>query len=657
MMTRTNKILAVAAIAAIALLWLAPLLGFIGCVVLLAIAPPWGRTLTERGIISAVVIAGIIAMTIPRGSEVPVTQTSARLGLSILVVVAMGLRLVPRLRAQATLPKPTAADWGIAALVLVSGVWLMSAYVGANPYELVSGLFFTGWDNQGHFVPFANTYEVGATHWPTLDGSVAWNQWYPSLHTTIWSLLTLASSGGGMDRIDLLWPFVQWTAISFALCLGALAWIASDLGKRLVNALAPEHAWLKRAVAPVAVAVFAAFALLGSPTALFNAGFTNFMMAVTIVAVTAYFASRSLSSARHVGWLLVPLGSLAVIGLWTPLVLGIAPAGVVVLVALMQRRRWLGIAWAIATVVLVAGTSYVQTRAIVNVSGNDVGTFTQDLGAVGSGMVPFNLGLALASPLLLALLAWLLIRRRSTPLAVALAAPAIAIMPFLVVAVLGARSAQVSWLNSYYVLKTLNAILLLAAPVLAAIAAIVIVLAIAHFARSRIEAVVLVVVAALLAVASFGYVGLQPKEFTSGFSAAPGIAAGAKRAASVDNSLVGEAIVSAAAAAEQHPDDIPLLWDGSGTLPNLWLASLTGVMSKDQQTFYLSLPPFPYEQDARSYVFDALASHPDMHLAIYWFRPVSGTALAALQTALPDQITLVHVPMRSSLLCQECSLS
>jgi len=223
--------------------------------------------------------------------------------------------------------------------------------------------------------------------------------------------------------------------------------------------------------------------------------------------------------------------------------------------------------------------------------------------------------------------------------------------------VLGARSAHVSWLNSYYVLKTLNAILLFAAPVFAAIAAIAVILAIAHFARSRNEAVVLAVVAALLAVASFGYVGLQPKEFTSGFSAAPGIAAGAKRAASVDNSLVGEAIVSAAAAAEQHPDDIPLLWDGSGTLPNLWLASLTGVMSKDQQTFYLSLPPFPYEQDARSYVFDALASHPDMHLTIYWFRPVSGTALAALQTALPDQITLVHVPMRSSLLCQECSLS
>ena len=656
-MRRANQVLVAEAILSIALLWIFPPFGFIACLVLLVIAPPWGRSLTERAIISAIVVAGIVAIAIPRGSEVPVTQTSARLGLSVIVLVAVALRFVPQLKSFATVPKPKLIDWCVAALVLVSGLWLMSAYVGANPYEIVSGLFFTGWDNQGHFVPFANTYEVGATHWPTLDGSLAWNQWYPSLHTTIWSLLTLASSGAGLDRVELLWPFVQWTAISFALCLGALAWIASDLGKRLVSVLAPEHPWLRRAVAPVAVAAFAAFALLGSPTALFNAGFTNFVMAVTIAAVTAYLASRSLDSARQVGWLLVPLGSLAVIGLWTPLVLGIAPAGVVVLIALMRRRRWLGIVWAIGTVVLVAGTSYVQTKAIVNVSGNDVGTFTQDLGAVGSGMVPFNIGLALASPLLLALLAWLLIRRRSTPLAVALAAPVIAILPFLVIAMLGARSAKVSWLNSYYVLKTLNAILLFAAPVYAAIAAIAVILAIACLARSRVEAVVLAVVASLLTIVSFGYVGPQPKEFTSGFSAASGIAAGAKRSGSVANSLVGEAIVSAAVAAKQHPGDIPLLWDGSGTLPNLWLASLTGVMGKDQQTFYLSLPPFPYEQDARSYVFDALASHPDMRLAIYWFRAVSGTALAALQASLPGQVTLVRVPMRSSLLCQECSLS
>ncbi len=655
-MTRTNQVLSVAALLSIALLWLFPPLGFIGCVMMLAIAPPWGRSLTERAIISAIVIAGVVALVIPRGSEVPVTQTSARVGLSLVVAIAVALRFIPKLKAFATLPKPKFADWCVAALVMVSGLWLMSAYIGASPEQIVSGLFFTGWDNQGHFVPFANTYEVGATHWPTINGGLAWNQWYPSLHTTLWSLLTLAASGAGLDRIDLLWPYVQWTAISFALCLGALSWIASDLAKRVSKALAPEHGWLSRLAAPVAVASFAAFALLGSPTALFNAGFTNFVMAVTITAATAYFATRSLNSARQIGWLLVPLGSLAVIGLWTPLVLGIAPAGIVVLFALSQRKRWLGIVWAIATVLIVGGTSYIQTKAIVNVSGSDVGTFTQDLGAVGTGMVPFNIGLALMSPVLLALIAWLLFRRRLIPLGIAFAGPAIAVLPFLAVAVLGAHSAQLAWLNSYYVLKTLNAILLLAAPAYAAIAAVTVVLAVAHLARSRFEAVVMSLIAALFALVAFGYVGLAPKEFASGFSSAPGIAAGAKRSASVDNSLVGEAIIGAAVAAKPYPNDIPLLWDGSGTLPNLWLASLTGVMSKDQQTFYLSLPPFPYESAAQSYVLDALAANPDVHIAIYWFRTVSGQSLAALKTSLPGQVTLVKVPMRSSLLCQECSL-
>ncbi|MDO8733398.1 MAG: hypothetical protein Q7L55_12650 [Actinomycetota bacterium] len=656
-MTRSNKVLAVAAVVAIALLWVLPVLGFIACVILLAVAPPWGRSLTERAIISAIIIAGLVAVTIPRGSEVPVTQTSTRVGLSLAVLLAVGLGFIPQLKSYASLPKPKAADWCVAALVIVSGLWLMSAYFGANADQIVSGLFFTGWDNQGHFVPFANTYEVGATHWPTLDGGLAWNQWYPSLHTTIWSLLALASNGAGLDRLDLLWPFVQWTAISFALCLGALSWIASDLAKRVADALAPDHAWLKRLAAPVAVVAFAAFALLGSPMALFNAGFTNFVMAVTITAATAYFATRSLNSARHIGWLLVPLGSLAVIGLWTPLVLGIAPAGVVVLIALSQRKRWLGILWAVATVLLVGGTTYVQTKAIVNVSGSDVGTFTQDLGAVGSGMVPFNIGLALVSPLLLALIALLLFRRRLIPLGVAVAGTAIAILPFLAVAVLGAHSAGLSWLNSYYVLKTLNAILQFAAPAYAALASITVILAVAYLARSRAEGLVMALIVCLLAIVAFGYVGITPKEFTNGFSSSPGIAAGAKRAGSVDNSLVGEAIIGAAIAAKSYPNDIPLLWDGSGTLPNLWLASLSGVMSKEQQTFYLSLPPFPYEQSAQSYVFDALAANPSMHIAIYWFRTVSGESLAALKTSLPDQVTLVKVPMRSSLLCQECSLS
>ena len=655
-MKRPEAVLTASAAAAIVLLWLLPPVGFIAAIVLLMIAPPWGRTLTERAIISVLVTAGLVAIVIPRGSGVPVTQTSARIGLAVLVIAAMALRHVPRFRKHAPVPKPVIADVLVGLLVAVIAFWMMSAYIGASAFEIVSGLFFTGWDNQGHFVPFANTYEVGKTTWPTLDGSIAWNQWYPSLHTTLWALATQATQAVKLDRIGLLWPYVQWTAISFALSIGTLAWIAGDIAKRLAQAFAPGRSALVRFATVSAIAAFAAFALLGSPTGLFNAGFTNFVMAVAITASTAYLASRSLNSARDIGWLLVPLGSIAVIGLWTPLVLGIAPAGVVVLIALSQRKRWLGLVWAIVTVLLVAGTTYMQTRAIVNVSGTDTGSFTQDLGAVSSGMVPFNVGLALAAPVVLALLALILIRRRHSPLAVAVAGPSLAILPFLALAVLSARSARISWLNSYYVLKTLNSALLFAAPTLAAMAAVGVVLVIASVAANRFERWLAALIALALGVSAFGYIGLQPTEFKDGFTAAPGIAAGSKRLASAENSLVGEAIVSAALAAVPYPQDMPLLWDGSGNLPNLWLASLSGVMSKDQQTFYLSLPAFPYDENAKTYVMNALATHPDMHIAIYWFRTVSGEQLQALKKSLPNQVTLVKVPMRSSLLCQECSL-
>jgi hypothetical protein len=630
---------------AIVALWLAPPVGFVISAALFALLPPWGRSITERAIISVVLIAGVVALTIPRGSEIPVTQSSARIGLVALLVVAFTLRSLPRLKKYAAIPRPQTIDFAVAAFIAVLALWLMSAYRGVGPYGIVSGLFFTGWDNQGHFVPFANTYEVGKTAWPTLDGSIAWNQWYPSLHTTLWALVTEATHAAKLERIQLLAPYVQNMAVSFALCMGTLAWIAQDLSKRLAKALTPTSAGIAKAAPLVAIAAFALFALLGSPTSLFNAGFTNFAMAVTITAATAYLSCRSLDDARRIGWLLVPLGSLAVIGLWTPLVLGIAPAGVVVLIALSKKTKWVGIAWAAATVLLIGGTTYLQTKAIVNVSGKDAGGFTQDLGAVNSGMVDFNLVAAITAPIILAFIAAYLLKRRQLTTAVATSGTAIAILPFLAITILGAVQAGKGWLESYYVLKTLDAILLFAAPAYAALTAIALVFFVTLIAKTKIGVAGLSVATAVVVVA-FVWVA----------SGTPGITAGQQRIESVKNSLVGEAIVNSAEAAKPYATSMPMMWDGAGNLPNLWLASLSGVMSKDQQTFYLSLPAFPYEAKAQQYVFDYLATRPNVDLAMMWFRSISGQQLQELRNQLPNQVTLVNVPMRSSLLCQECSL-
>ena len=68
--------LAIATVVSIALLWILPPVGFVACAVMLVIAPPWGRSITERGLISLLLALGVIAIAFPRASSVPVTPFS-----------------------------------------------------------------------------------------------------------------------------------------------------------------------------------------------------------------------------------------------------------------------------------------------------------------------------------------------------------------------------------------------------------------------------------------------------------------------------------------------------------------------------------------------------------------------------------------------------
>lgn len=665
-------IIGLALLASIALLWVAPPIGFIACAVMLVIAPPWGRGYAERAVISWVVLLGVAALVFPRASEVPITPFSAHLAMTVLTVGASGLRLFPPIAVRiAPLSRPKATDVLLAVFTIATAVWLMSAYLGQSAEAIVSGLFFTGWDNQGHFVPFANTIEVGQTAWPTVDGSVAWNQWYPSLHTTVWALAELGTQWGTAipDRLSLLFPYVQWTAISFAVSMGALAWIASDLASRIVviglGRTSRRSRVIRRYAAPAAVLAFAAFALLGSPTVLFNFGFTNFAMGVAVTAAVAYGSARTWRSAQRVGWFLLPLGALAVIGLWTPLVIALIPSGIVVLIALWRLRRPLAPIWAIASVLLVGGTTVYQSRAIVDAGAGSSGSFLEDLGAVGTGMSPFNLGVAIAAPAIAVLLGALIWRRGHRASATAVAGSSIGILGFVLIAMSAADAADLPRLGSYYVLKSLNALLLVVAPLLAAVLAVGAVALIAvglrwlaHRQDGRIrkaDAWLGALLVGIVTITLFGYVGAVPSQYAGGFAGAPGIDAAAKRAGSTQNSLIGESIVNATQASLAYPEDTSMLWDGSGTLPNLWVASLRGVLSTDQQRFYRNLPPFPYDEKTATALEFSLNTYPNLDFVLLWFRDVSGPLMRELVQANPDRFAEQRVPMRSSILCQECT--
>ena len=640
---------AATALVGIALLWALPVVGVIAAVALLVVLPPWGRTYAERAVISGIVTLGAAAIIFPRAGFTPVDATTARLFLAGLIVLSVALYPVPQLR-NTPLPRLRAVD--IVLLGIAGGLfyWLVSAYLGATSQEIVSGLFFSGWDNQGHFTTFANTYVANSTTWSTTDGTIAWNQWYPSLHTTIWALLEYAGGSTGLSRVDLLFPYVQWSAVTFAVSLVSLAWVASDLASRWTKDVGTKRT--SQAAPLLAAGAVGVWVFLGSPQFLFNSGFTNFVMGVAVVTTTSYLSVRSTRSARTLGWLLVPLAAIAAINLWTPLVIVLVPAGVIVAIALTRSRRTVGMVWIAASAIVGGLLAWQQGKAILAADdGAGVGDFAESIGAVGTGMAPFNVAAGIAAPFVAIAIAVLL--RNWRPLAFGVAAPSV-MTGFLAVAFIpGTSAAGVSIIQSYYVLKALNASLLATAPLMAAAAAAGLVFLLRQV--STITTLAALVGTGTAAVAAFGYVGFVPPTLSTGFTVAPGVQAGLDRTKGINDPLIGESIIATVAGIADLPNFSPMMWDGAGTLPNLWSATLHEVPSALDQEFYVGLPPFPYGDDTYDYVRTHVITTPNLRLAVTWFRESSGGYLRVrLASVDPRQIRIVQVPMRTSLLCPEC---
>ena len=336
-----------------ALIFLVPVVGFIATIVLLSIIPPWGRGRIERFIISSIVIMALIAVIYPRASSIPIDSVTARVTVFGILLGALSLRLIPRLR-YVPVSAPTLVELMLIGLFIGTAGWILGSYFGRSDYEMLSGLYFSGWDNQGHFTTFANTYMQQSSSWTTIDGSEAWNQWYPSLHSTLWVLSERAAGSTNLSRIGLLWPFIIWSAVTFAMCMMFFTWIAGDLARRVSGKKYAKQASV--------LAVFATgmFTLLGSPALFFNAGFINFVLAVSVISTASYISARSMRSAVKYGWFVIPAATVAVINLWTPMVIGLIPAGVVVLIAMWTLKPSRALLWVAGTFIL-GGRSGIST--------------------------------------------------------------------------------------------------------------------------------------------------------------------------------------------------------------------------------------------------------------------------------------------------------
>jgi hypothetical protein len=208
-------------------------------------------------------------------------------------------------------------------------------------------------------------------------------------------------------------------------------------------------------------------------------------------------------------------------------------------------------------------------------------------------------------------------------------------------------------LQSYYVLKALDGMLILMAPILAALVAAVLVRALSP--TSTLTKTAGTLIAAVVCLASFGYVGLYPSEPGTSLAVAPGVEAGNIRTTHVQDPLIGVAVLAGVEGAKSAPEFTPLLWDASGHLPNLWVRTLTGVLSSQEAKFYGGLPSFPYDSQAVDYLTLNLNLKPSLDVALVWFRPPSGVVISEAQRQWPPGRTAsIEVPMNQSPLCMEC---
>jgi len=185
----------------------------------------------------------------------------------------------------------------------------------------------------------------------------------------------------------------------------------------------------------------------------------------------------------------------------------------------------------------------------------------------------------------------------------------------------GTDEAGTSRIQSHYILKALDATLLSAAPLIAAAIAVGLVYLVRYV--STVTAIAAITGSALVGITGFGYVGSTPNELSSGFTVAPGIEAGRERARAIQQTFVGDQILGAVNATEDLPEFTPMMWDGPGILPNLWVVTLHNTFSANQQTFILSIPGPPYGQEATAYIKQALSIYPELKVAVVWTSSAS----------------------------------
>ena len=421
-----------------------PVLGGVALVLLLVITP-WAQPLAVRVMVWMVVVLALAGVAVRLA---PVTwgalPTTALVLCLLLAHVVVAFRWRPDAPLAPTLPLPD----GLVLMVGVAAVLMLGIpYIGASADEVMLDLA-RGYDTVNHFTVVANMLAEGGLGQDS--GS------YPvGVHAAIAGAAHLSGVGGARDIIH---PF----AWSLVLATGASATVLGWIAVRVAESAGPEEASHSRS--SLAALGFGAVVLLGgSLAAPFELGHAVFVVAATAGVAASWLA---LSPSWHtspmplrVGILLI--GGVALLGAYPPLLVGLGPAGLVVLLHTWASRERRGDVLGVAGVGLaIAGAFLLWVWR---------GQIEHLLVATGEHSTPLFISAVLV--VLTAGMAWTAREHACGRLATIAMAPASGYLAGALVLALGAAAMGKVPGESYYAAKVGEAAWLATLPVLIGLAA------------------------------------------------------------------------------------------------------------------------------------------------------------------------------------------
>ena len=556
--------------AALVMLWLWPPGGVVACVAAGTALAPWGRGIGERVIISCVLgtaaISAVMVLLSATNSVIP--PIGWRVMLSAVVLGEIACLYVRR--SAPTLPRLQVDD----AIGLVAGLVfflvLFGVYATATTAHTITGLlqWWAGGelphDHSSHLPMFLQMMRSGG--WAGTASPDLLFAGYPRLHVAVWSAGEWAAGlGAGTPAVDLVRPYVAWSALTAALAAAVLTWSASIAARALMPRRTGSRT--RSVAAGIAGTTTALWCLLGSMGSMFDFAAASFLACAALVVGAVTVSVRSRAAMTRLGWFVLPLAGVVAAYVYLPLAAGLLLPALAVGVALWRWRRR-RLVWFVVVGLVCAALAAPALTAITDSVRN------APWGALTGGLPAFEYWPAVVMAAVATLTLALSSRAAGRLVSLALLGPVLSACAVTLYFLVDSVRAGVTIGDSYYTNKMVYALLLAAVPLTAAVVARWTSLRLAKVPPARQgTGLVIALVVIVIAVAEISTVTLRPGVGGGVLTRPAGLAAFEARQSAVTRiPLVGDVVLSAAA----HPDS-----DGHTTVTWIPVArSVTGYRSE-----------------------------------------------------------------------------